>query len=323
MDSLPPDVKRKVGRCLESKDALSLRRVNKGMKLDMALTTLLPPLQLLAHGHWTDRTCTPICGPEIPLLFGPGRFHSVTLKCTWRDQGWGNRKSQLFVVGRNRRNASLPIIPRPQWNIQNGHVLYSSPIAEHREQQLTITFYPRDDVDTYHLWYKVGGGGGHELFVNNLKVYTIINEDNENYKLKIYKALEDKEVFSRNIQNYRNATGEVFSAWLLLSLTEIPVEGDPEITLFLSLFGLQGNSNNMNAIREFGRFLVDYQRRALVDSEEVRGPDSHLRILNRLRLQSHPTLTLDASDSDDEEEENFFYEAEMDSDDEEDETEMD
>ena len=281
MDSLPRDLKRYIGQYLDSKDVLSMAQMNKRTKTDLAVSALLPPLEFIANGHWVNVTDTPICGPEIPLDYGPKMTHSVTLTCNWRDQGWGNRKSQLFVVGRNTSNDALPIRPHSEWTIDNGHVLYSSPIAEHHAQTLALKFWPRDDCNVYHLWFKVGGGGGHELFVNDVKVHCVVYEDNRGNgvnrgsRAKAYKALEELGVLSGTVRSsYNTSTDPAGGTYQSLIQALDPSNEDSVLVSYLASLGqsadetplgevraVSSDASGLSALRELGKFLTEYPLR--------------------------------------------------------------
>jgi len=192
-------------------------------------------------------------GYIIPVIM-KHRIQSITLSCKWNDQGMGNKKGKLYIIGTpmaqdncndndtdtdndsstnkekaedgndsdgendNRMTSDLDVIidatnnntsidllpketqerdddaeidqyeqiiglatPKPSqmslFPVKNCRIAWeSSIVAPHQESQLFATFVPRDN-EIYHLWYEVGGGGGHELFVKNCHVYTIIHED--------------------------------------------------------------------------------------------------------------------------------------------------
>ena len=288
MDLLAPDIKRRIAQCLDSKDVLSMGQVNKRTRTDLAVSALSPPLDFIRNRNWTDPTDTPCCGPEIPLVYGARATHSVTLTCVWMDQGWGNRKSQLFIVGRNTSNEFLPITPRSEWTIDNGYVLYSSPIATHHAEKLTITFHIRDDCDAYHLWYKVGHGGDHQLFVNNVKVHCIVYDDggrtgsDKASRVKTYKALESLGILSGTVQRSLNTAvvnqvaerrnhclyermSQVLdpsddNAILVAQLASLGLSED-EIPIS-ALRALSNDEVSFSALRELGKFLTEYPLRA-------------------------------------------------------------
>jgi hypothetical protein len=182
------------------------------MYSDLALSTLLPPLRICPPQHWTGEVDTgdiPRCGPEIPLVYGARRTHSVQIVCNWKDQGWGNHKGRLFIVSHNSKTKLTTNTTNETTNthlsFENGRVLYTSPIASHGVEFLTMSFTPtlhdeEDDWDdmSYHIWYSVGGGGGHGLYIFELTCFCTVFEDeycissgspSKRYRAEAYRAL--------------------------------------------------------------------------------------------------------------------------------------
>jgi len=98
---------------------------------------------------------------EIPTLY-PGQAHMI--ECVWQDQGWGNRKGQLAIL---THSASTDGYSENKFSA--GRIVASSPTAGHLPSKLRLNFTPAAGA-TYHLFYKVGGGGGHSLQVTELRV---------------------------------------------------------------------------------------------------------------------------------------------------------
>ena len=58
-----------------------------------------------------------------------------------------------------------------------GHrCVYSSGIAPHNFERLSLILKPRQN-ESYHLWYIVGGGGGHSLHISNMSVHALVFDD--------------------------------------------------------------------------------------------------------------------------------------------------
>lgn len=100
-----------------------------------------------AQHHWTSEA----------LQHGQD-LQSISFR--WRDQGWGNRKGQLFLdllSPKGDLKASKDLVPDA---------------AEHHWTRVVLEVDEEDPIqqqarprDKYSLRYKVGGGGGHELHV--------------------------------------------------------------------------------------------------------------------------------------------------------------
>ncbi|CAM9307562.1 unnamed protein product, partial [Heterosigma akashiwo] len=88
---------------------------------------------------------------------------SLTASCTWKDQGWGNRKGQMLLrlcdeLGQVKREFDMfGIAPHNE----------SPAMFELTSPEDLAVVQPGDTVDVY---YRVGGGGGHRLSVRNFKL---------------------------------------------------------------------------------------------------------------------------------------------------------
>ena len=107
-------------------------------------------------GHWA---------PE-PYFEGPvliRRVKKLTLSVLWKDQGWGNRKGDIFV-SLMRGSKVIAEKFRPFG------------VAPHKEQYAEVELTDDSIVKlaepshNYKFTRNAGGGGGHELIVKNFKV---------------------------------------------------------------------------------------------------------------------------------------------------------
>ncbi len=110
-----------------------------------------------AYPHWA---------PE-PYFDGPplsGRVKRLTMSVVWKDQGWGNRKGEIYVT--LHKGSGEQVAERRQ----------PLGIAAHKEQKSVAEL--RDDPvvtlaqpgDFYKFTRNAGGGGGHQLIVRDFKV---------------------------------------------------------------------------------------------------------------------------------------------------------
>lgn len=84
---------------------------------------------------------------------------------SWKDQGWGNRKGMLVLVLKAEDGSE---ICRKD---------FSTDLAEHDWITIDVCFNPDEEIVNkyyygcqYEVIRYVGGGGGHELFVNDFKI---------------------------------------------------------------------------------------------------------------------------------------------------------
>ena len=101
----------------------------------------------------------------VPLGGARTRVHTVGITLFWRDQGWGNRKGKVWVL-RERDRAP------------NDHGISSEDVrcmkgpAPHTLAHEYMAFRPRAGEE-YAIWYSVGGGGGHRLYIHNLGLHRL------------------------------------------------------------------------------------------------------------------------------------------------------
>lgn len=165
---VPRDVIVRMTEFLDVSDAVRFSLSCRTLYMASPLATLSPHIQLLPakqfFGEYRDRHRK---GPEIPVILG-SRTHSIILRTSWRDQGYGPRKGGLFIVAHNRDKSENVD------DFSQGRLVKASPITPHRVTQLMISFQPRAN-EVYHLWLHVGSGGGHELeFTTPLLMHTVV-----------------------------------------------------------------------------------------------------------------------------------------------------
>eukprot|EP00541_Cyclophora_tenuis_P007351 CAMPEP_0116560624 /NCGR_PEP_ID=MMETSP0397-20121206/11100_1 /TAXON_ID=216820 /ORGANISM="Cyclophora tenuis, Strain ECT3854" /LENGTH=248 /DNA_ID=CAMNT_0004086615 /DNA_START=9 /DNA_END=751 /DNA_ORIENTATION=+ len=162
MQELPAEIHQQVSLFCSSLDAVSLSRTCSS--LHDALWISKPTWMITENfRHWTG----PPYGEEnhcflqeLPIIFPKNIIHSMRVCCMWRDQGFGNRKGRL-IISTNRDECN-----------QDSIVLQSE-IAEHDEGPLELEFKVHPTVQ-YYLWCLVGSGGGHQLFVRQLRVEYVL-----------------------------------------------------------------------------------------------------------------------------------------------------
>ena len=108
-------------------------------------------------GHWTPEEY--FKGPALSR-----RVSKLTAQVTsWKDQGWGNRKGELFVKLMRRNKV-----------VAEKRELFG--IAEHHEMAADVELGKEEAVvalakpgDHYLFMRNAGGGGGHKLVVKGFR----------------------------------------------------------------------------------------------------------------------------------------------------------
>lgn len=165
MEELPQEIHKRITLFLKTHEALALSSSSKRMKTNIDMAVLHD-----TFSHTKDMTNLHKVGPYhdseriwfrfMPLLL-QDHIHTIQFVATWRDQGWGNRKSVLYIYeDKNEHN-------------HQGKVVARSPTAEHHETTVKMQFQPKPGKN-YTMCYCVGGGGGHELFVTNPRILTLV-----------------------------------------------------------------------------------------------------------------------------------------------------
>jgi hypothetical protein len=91
------------------------------------------------------------------------KIKKVSLSIKWKDQGWGNRKGEIFIKlmrksGMVAEKRAVFGIAEHEWTTPSATLGADEPIV--RDAQ---------PGDFYEFMRNVGGGGGHELCVENFK----------------------------------------------------------------------------------------------------------------------------------------------------------
>ncbi|GAX23660.1 hypothetical protein FisN_12Hh234 [Fistulifera solaris] len=171
---LPAELKRRTASYLCPYDALRLAETCRNLHSSLSLRLLRDSRQLFTRQRFVP---TATNGDDIlPWVRIPclsRRVHSITVTFRWRDQGWGHHKGQIYIVGRSRQ---IPAdLSRP---FQGGRVVCVSSLAPHQEEACKLTFSTCSmEGETYQMWYRVGGGGGHQLLLSDGRIHTVLFDD--------------------------------------------------------------------------------------------------------------------------------------------------
>lgn len=171
MERLDDLALRRISAFLNPEDIVNLGRTCKRMHSVM-------PQVVLNDEEWRGEDFE-IYGPRgrfCPELYFDGPALSSTVKklslsVSWNDQGWGNRKGELFLKLIRRDGSGENIVAEHRR-------LFG--IAEHMETRASVVIENHPVVkqarpgDFYRFMRNAGGGGGHRLIVRNFRVVASI-----------------------------------------------------------------------------------------------------------------------------------------------------
>lgn len=104
----------------------------------------------------------------------PTQVHTVLFTCHYRDQGWGNRKGVIYITELSESQQEEE--DHANADVRRNHrdkVIVQSDTAQHYDLFLCLKFKPKPGVQ-YAICYKVGGGGGHELYIDHSKLKSVV-----------------------------------------------------------------------------------------------------------------------------------------------------
>lgn len=185
LTDLPKDILRRVADYLKLLDAVRFCSCSKTMHDTIPLVTLQPPIPVLGITHMKgEMRDKHRIGAQIPILLG-SRNHTIVLKSTWKDQGWGNAKGLLLVTA-NDDDASEKDIK----DFSKARLVTTSPTAPHTPEPCWLSFRPKQG-EIYHLWVLVGGGGGHTLdFTTPVIMHSVIFDEEDRPISRAFSALQ-------------------------------------------------------------------------------------------------------------------------------------
>lgn len=266
--TLPLELKRRIASFLSAGDAILLSQTCKALHSSLVLSSLSPPrlvLPLLEEvGHW--RTGDDILRSiRIPVL--QRRVHSLTLSFDWRGQRRGESKGKVWIAG---RSTSLPIDPEHPY--QGGTVVCESPLAPHTLQHFKMTFVPTEGL-VYHLFYRIGGSGGHQLRIENGMLTTVIFDDEERNIASNYQRLTQVGVIGPDVSD--NHVGTFYPGLLMrvskalrqqLAAGQAP---DPAIASYFEDFDIPVNEDSLLAVQEIVQADIEERKLARLEEQET------------------------------------------------------
>ena len=171
MESLDDLALRHIARFLDPEDIVRLGRTCKRMYSVM-------PRVVLFNEEWRGEHflihSPVVCCPELyfdaPTL--NNTIKKLSLSVIWNDQGWGNRKGELFL------KLMRPVSNGEPMEVAEHRRLFG--IAEHFETKPSVVIANHPVVtqarpgDFYRFMRYVGGGGGHSLTVKKFRAVATV-----------------------------------------------------------------------------------------------------------------------------------------------------
>ena len=171
-----------ITRFLDPEDIVRLGRTSR------RIHSLMPQI-IPTNEEWKGKDFF-VSGPYIcpnELYFdGPvlsGSVKKLAMSVRWKDQGYGNKKGEIFVkLMRPKAGCSDPTPPSTSRPLEDEQIIEIAErrqlfgIAEHywKREHTVICDHPvvskARPGDFYRFMRYVGGGGGHELKVRNFRV---------------------------------------------------------------------------------------------------------------------------------------------------------
>lgn len=123
----------------------------------------------------------------IDSLLFPTQVHTVLFTCEYKDQGWGNRKGNVYIT-ELPNDTDYPVDEDDTFIGSN--IVAQSDTAEHTISFLCLKFKPKPGV-RYAICYKVGGGGGHELHIVDPMLKAFIYSDSVKFANILYDSCQN------------------------------------------------------------------------------------------------------------------------------------
>jgi len=188
-DTLYPEILKSISMFLDSRDAFNFQTSSKGLHQSIGLAAINHKLKKNRES-WNVNDYSVRMWRKIDLIILPSghsilhRMHSIHFSCQMKDQGWGNRKGYLFIAEVD--DTEWQSYSEKEKHIQSHSesakkirekIIFRSPISKHNSTKLQFEFKPLPGK-VYTIWYCVGGGGGHALHVKDVKIRSLVY-DNE------------------------------------------------------------------------------------------------------------------------------------------------
>lgn len=182
MNNLPDEVSFCLQSFLDDCDIAMLSSCNHTLRSQFPIARLKNPPLLLPNIRLFIRDDTPNCydffyNQNIPVVcFLSRRTRSVQLSCRWKGNGWPSDESQLAILATVRFQNQEPANRISLGDLQQQHhrlVCCTADTGGYNWHQLVLKFTPRPD-EVYHLFLKPCGTGNPVLYLEDIRIHTVI-----------------------------------------------------------------------------------------------------------------------------------------------------
>eukprot|EP00594_Rhizosolenia_setigera_P016263 CAMPEP_0178957274 /NCGR_PEP_ID=MMETSP0789-20121207/10802_1 /TAXON_ID=3005 /ORGANISM="Rhizosolenia setigera, Strain CCMP 1694" /LENGTH=228 /DNA_ID=CAMNT_0020639463 /DNA_START=32 /DNA_END=718 /DNA_ORIENTATION=+ len=108
-------------------------------------------------------------------------LHSISFSFNWMNQGYGSRKGELFMTARRKLASDQGTNPSDSaGGFDESLQIWKSPYVDTTWKNLSWSYTdPCPESIVYEMWYKTGGGGGHQLKLKNFKFFFLVLSTSE------------------------------------------------------------------------------------------------------------------------------------------------
>mmetsp|Transcript_21839 Transcript_21839/g.33154 ORF Transcript_21839/g.33154 Transcript_21839/m.33154 type:complete len:348 (-) Transcript_21839:312-1355(-) len=260
MEQIPDDISPLMVDYLPRLDAVNLSRTCRKLRSQLSFTTTRR--RILTGFIKDDRDDERHYGFQIPVT-SQVAVHSILVSMSWKDQGWGNLKGMVLLVAEDKTRS---YDRSGRKGLDGGRVIRTSDIAPHTLENLSFSFRPRQH-ESYHLWYIVGGGGGHSLRLSNVSIQSLVFDDKARSFAKAHHFLRKSNIFhpwdvmarSLQVHQFHNDACKAILASTSHSLTHGLQVLPPTISFFRG-YGVSSEDLSMGLIKSIESLWSDWEQ---------------------------------------------------------------
>jgi len=151
----------------------------------------------------------------------------------------------------------------------------------HEEDHLQMSFN-YSPSKAYYLWYRIGGGGGHQLHVRSLEIHTIIHDSPGKWIGQTYEALESQEF----LQFHNDFTVPMLRLIATVGQEENTQAVCVHLAAFLGAAGFDVSNASMKALEEIASALLEHEGQTAAHAALAQNRNETRRV-GRVPLQNN------------------------------------